>query len=142
MEELKLQAEALAEERRKAREQAAEWTREIRLLDSDDDKEKKPRRKRAKAEIGSGDEGLPPVGDSEPKKKRRGKLRKKDDAGGADAALFSGDEEPDKPARKVSILDSTVKSFHLIGLLQRSAKKRQVRDDEDDEEIGAPRRKQ
>ena len=51
MEELKLQAEALAEERRKAREQAAEWTREIRLLDSDDDKEKKPRRKRAKAEI-------------------------------------------------------------------------------------------
>ena len=57
LEELQREAEKLAEERRIAREQAMEWTREVKM-DSDDEKEKRPKKaKRTKVEHGSGDEG-------------------------------------------------------------------------------------
>ncbi|KAH9948627.1 RNA polymerase II-associated protein [Amylocystis lapponica] len=121
MEELRVQAEKLAEERRLAREQALEWTREVKM-ESDEERERKEKKKssrKVKVE-GSGDEA-----GAEPKKKRRGKLKKTNGAAGeGDDALFSGEEEQDKPARK-------------------RTKKRVVRDDDDDEEAaGAPRKKQ
>lgn len=104
-EELRKQAELLAEERRIAREKALEWTREVKQQESDEEREKQAKKaKRSKRlENVSGDEGV--VG--EPKqKKRRGKLKKSAEEGGEgadgeDAALFSGDDEDQKP-RKVS----------------------------------------
>lgn len=105
MEELRKQAEKLAEERRIAREQALEWTREVKRMESDEEREKQTKKaKRGKrSENISGDEGAA----GEPKqKKRRGKLKKSAEEGGElpeaeDAALFSGDDEEQKP-RKVS----------------------------------------
>ncbi|KAK7056429.1 protein required for normal CLN1 and CLN2 G1 cyclin expression [Paramarasmius palmivorus] len=125
MEQLRIEAEKLAEERKKAREEALEWTREVKMGDSDDEreKEKKPRRsKKAKSETTSA-----AVSDEEeeaPKKKRRGKLKK---AGGemADmeepAAVFTDEEDGEK-------------------LTKKRPKKRVVRDD-DEEESSAPQRK-
>lgn len=100
-ERLRVQNELLAEERRKAREQAQEWTREVKRLESDEEREKAAKKaKRVKRDNLSGDEGANAGG--EPKgKKRRGKLSKKNTAdSGDDEALFSGDEEEQKP-RKV-----------------------------------------
>ena len=100
MEELKRQAEQLAEERRRAREQALEWTRDIKM-ESDEERERKAAKKasrRVKTEVGSGDEGLA----AEPRKKRRtGKLKRPAGEEGEDGALFSGDEDGEKPAKKV-----------------------------------------
>ena len=96
VEELKQAAEKLAEERRLAREQAMEWTREVKM-ESDEERERKPKKPRKpKTEGGSGDEG-------EPKKKRRGKLRKNgaDLVDGEDQGMISEDEEVEKP-KKVS----------------------------------------
>ncbi|KAK1229557.1 protein required for normal CLN1 and CLN2 G1 cyclin expression [Marasmius sp. AFHP31] len=122
MEVLRQEAEKLAEQRRHDREQALEWTREVKM-DSDDEKEKKPkktRRPKPESAAVSGDESEPP------KKKRRGKLRK---AGGElpkeeeeeEEAIFSDDEDAEKPTKK-------------------RPKKRVVRDD-DEEEASAPSRK-
>lgn len=101
-EELKRQADELAEERRKAREQALEWTRDIKL-ESDEERERKAAKKanrRVKTEGGSGDEGLA----AEPRKKRRtGKLKRPVGEEGEDGALFSGDEDGEKPAKKVCL---------------------------------------
>ncbi|KAI0759855.1 RNA polymerase II-associated protein [Trametes elegans] len=127
-EELRKQAEKLAEERRIAREQALEWTREVKRMESDEEREKQAKKTRRgkRSENVSGDEGA----GGEPKKKRRGKLKKSAEEGGEgadgeDAALFSGEDEEQKP-RKV---------------MQRP-KKRAVRDDDDDEEASAaPQRK-
>ncbi|KAJ6498745.1 RNA polymerase II-associated protein [Mycena sanguinolenta] len=121
-EELRRDAEKLAEERRVAREQALEWTREVRM-DSDDEKEKKPKKARKqKADgPGSGDE-------AEPKKKRRGKLRRagadQEDGAEEPAAVFSDDEEVERPKKRIT--------------------KKRIRDDEDEEPVGAgaPRKKQ
>ncbi|KAF8160649.1 RNA polymerase II-associated protein [Crassisporium funariophilum] len=119
MEELRVEAEKLAVDRRIAREQAMEWTREVRM-ESDEERERKSKKvKKPKAEVVSGDEG-------EPKKKRRGKLKKEKVASeqeDEDQAVFSEEEEIEKPAKK------------------RVAKKRVVRDD-DDEEAAGPRKKQ
>lgn len=100
-EELRKQAEKLAEERRIAREKAQEWTREVKRLESDEEREKAAKKaKRGKrSEHVSGDEGV----EGEPKqKKRRGKLKKSSDSGAENdgEALFSGDDEEQKP-RKV-----------------------------------------
>ncbi|KAG7093919.1 hypothetical protein E1B28_007555 [Marasmius oreades] len=120
LEALRQEAEKLAEERRHAREQALEWTREVRM-DSDDEKEKKPkksRRPKVDSTTVSGDEG------EGPKKKRRGKLKKAggDQGDGEEAAIFSDDEDTDKPTKR------------------RTTKKRTIRD-EDEEEASAPSRK-
>lgn len=93
-------AEALAAERRKARETALEWTKDIKV-DSDEEKEKKPKKqRRVKTEAGSGNEG-----ESEPpKKKRRGKLKRLDgDSGSEREGLFTDEEggADSKPAKKV-----------------------------------------
>jgi len=93
-------AEALAAERRKARETALEWTKDIKV-DSDEEKEKKPKKqRRVKAEVGSGNEG-----ESEPpKKKRRGKLKRVGgDSGSEREGLFTDEEggADSKPAKKV-----------------------------------------
>ncbi|KAM6502121.1 RNA polymerase II-associated protein [Amanita muscaria] len=114
MEELKKAGEKLAEERRLAREQAMEWTREVRMDSDEEKKSKKPRRPKAE---GSGDEG-------EPKKRRKGKLKKNgtEMADGEDQAMFSEEEEVEKPKK-------------------RGGKKRVVRD-EDEEENANPRKKQ
>ncbi len=100
LEELRKQAEKLAEERRIAREQALEWTREVKRIESDEEREKAAKKaKRGKrSENVSGDEGA----GGEPKaKKRRGKLKKSAESGGEneDDALFSGDEEEQKPKK-------------------------------------------
>ncbi|KAH6914432.1 pol II transcription elongation factor [Coprinopsis sp. MPI-PUGE-AT-0042] len=125
MEELRAEAERLAEERRIAREQAMEWTREVGRMDSDEEKEKRPKKaKKPKADVGSGDEGE----QRKEKKPKRGKL-KRDKASGDqqdDAGVFTDEEEmADKPAKK------------------RAVKKRVVRDDDDEEEnaSGPPRKK-
>lgn len=101
VEEARIEAEKLAEERRLAREQALEWTREVRM-DSDDEleREKKPKKsKKTKTDGTSGDEG-------EPKKKKRGKLKKTvTDPGEEDQAMFSeAEEDTEKPAKKVRLL--------------------------------------
>ena len=95
-------AEALSAERRKARETALEWTKDIKV-DSDEEKEKKPKKqRRVKMEAGSGNEG-----ESEPpKKKRRGKLKRLGgDSGSEREGLFTDEEEggggDSKPAKKV-----------------------------------------
>ncbi|KDQ55690.1 hypothetical protein JAAARDRAFT_37100 [Jaapia argillacea MUCL 33604] len=128
MAELRRQAEELAEERRKAREQALQWSREVKM-ESDEEREKQEQRRSRKAARkpkgeGSGDEGGPAP---EPKKKKR--VRKKDREGEAgevdgDDALFS-EEEGEKAVKK-------------------RPKKRAVRDDDDEEVDGAgqaPRKK-
>ncbi|CDO69163.1 hypothetical protein BN946_scf185042.g65 [Trametes cinnabarina] len=127
-EELRKQAEKLAEERRKAREQALEWTREVKQLESDEEREKQAKKIRRtkrpeRSENVSGDEGA--SGEPRPKK-RRGKLRKSAEEGGGgdgeDGALFSGEDEEQKPRKRT--------------------KKRAVRDDDDEEEqTAAPSRK-
>lgn len=104
IEDARVQAEKLAEERRLARAKALEWTQEVKN-ESDEEKERKAKKatnRKPKTETnGSGDEGVEPV-----KKKRRGKLRKNVDTED-DGALFSGDEDGekdrDKPSRKVSV---------------------------------------
>ncbi len=96
LQELAKKAAELAEVRKKAREEALEWSQ--RHAESDEEKEKEKKKKprgRARTEAtGSADEG-------EPRKKRRGgKLKKEVDAGEEEAALFSGEEEDSKPAAK------------------------------------------
>lgn len=96
------EAETLAAERRKARETALEWTKDIKV-ESDEEKERKPKKqRRVKMEAGSGNEG-----ESEPpKKKRRGKLKRLGgDSGSEREGLFTDDEEgggtDSKPTKKV-----------------------------------------
>ena len=93
------EADALAAERRKARETALEWTKGG--VDSDEEKEKKPKKqRRVKAEVGSGNEGDP----EPPKKKRRGKIKRLGgDSGSEREGLFTDDEggADSKPAKKV-----------------------------------------
>ncbi|KIK69347.1 hypothetical protein GYMLUDRAFT_214453 [Collybiopsis luxurians FD-317 M1] len=102
MEALRREAEKLAQERRLAREQALEWTREARMNESDEEKEKRPKKsKKVKgdAPAGSGDEG------EAPKKKRRGKIRKANGEAAEDgeepAAVFSDEDEAERPTKKV-----------------------------------------
>lgn len=96
MKALQAEAEKLAEERRVAREQAMEWTREVRM-ESDEERERKAKKvRKPKADVGSGD-------DVEPKKKRRGKLKKAvSDHGEEEQAVFSEEEDTEKPTKKVS----------------------------------------
>ncbi|KAJ6538839.1 hypothetical protein DFH09DRAFT_1397490 [Mycena vulgaris] len=116
MEELRKEAEQLAEQRKLTREQALEWTREVRM-ESDEEKERKPKKARKQKTDGSGDE-------AEPKKKRRGKLKRGGDQeeGAEEPAIFSDDEDVERPKKRVT-------------------KKRVIRDD-DDEEVVGPRKKQ
>ncbi|EKM80576.1 hypothetical protein AGABI1DRAFT_126637 [Agaricus bisporus var. burnettii JB137-S8] len=116
-EKLRIEAEELTESRRAAREQAMEWTREVRM-DSDEEKEKRPKKARKpRSEVPSGDEG-------EPRKKRRGKLkRSSDDQGDEDGAVFTDEDDAERPTKK------------------RATKKRVIRDDDDDESAN-PRKKQ
>ena len=94
MEELRTEAEKLAEERRIARERAMEWTREVQM-ESDEERERKSKKtKKPKGEVVSGDE-------AEPKKKRRGKLKKATSEQGDEE--HSEEEEAEKPAKKVFI---------------------------------------
>lgn len=96
------EAEALAAERRKARETALEWTKDIKV-DSEEEKEKKPKKqRRVKTEAGSGNEGEA----ESPKKRRRSKLKRMGvDSGSEREGLFTDDEEgggtDSKPAKKV-----------------------------------------
>jgi RNA polymerase-associated protein CTR9 len=123
VEGLRVQAEKLAEERRIAREQALEWTREVQM-ESDEERERKSKRapKKVKTEAESGDEGLATA--AEPKKKRKGKLKKANDQGDDNEQLFSDEDMDSKPAKK------------------RGGKKRVVRDEDDQEAAGGPRKKQ
>ncbi|OJA11248.1 hypothetical protein AZE42_09541 [Rhizopogon vesiculosus] len=121
VEELRRQAGKLAEERRKAREQALEWTRDAQM-ESDEERERKSKRaaKKVKVEGESGDEG------AEAKKKKRGggKLKKAIDQDGDNEQLFSDEDVDSKPAKK------------------RVPKKRVIRDDDDQDNVGGPRKKQ
>ncbi|KAF6763213.1 RNA polymerase II-associated protein [Ephemerocybe angulata] len=121
-EEERLEAEKLAEERRIAREQALEWTREAKM-DSDEERERRPKKARKPKEVVSGDEGEP---ERETKKKRRGKLRRaSSDQGDEEPPMFSEDEEAvEKPTKK------------------RTAKKRVVRDDDEEGDGNGPRKRQ
>lgn len=118
------EAEVLAVERRKARETALEWTKDIKV-DSDEEKEKKPKKqRRVKTEAGSGNEG-----ESEPpKKKRRGKLKRLGggDSGSEREGLFTDEEEgvDSKPAKKVCyriLLSRTVLTICFPSGLRKNA---------------------
>ena len=132
MEELRTEAEKLAEDRRIARERAMEWTREVQM-ESDEERERKLKKaKKPKGEVMSGDE-------AEPKKKRRGKLKKATSDQGDEE--HSEEEEAEKPAKKVlNHLIGFLPDLGILTPLQRPAKKRVVRDD--DEEDAGPRKKQ
>lgn len=109
MELLRLQAEKLAVARRESRLQAQEWTRDIKM-ESDDEKERKPKKPRkVKTEGVSGDEGE----QQPPKKKRRGKLKKNAESGDdKDGALFTDEEGIDeKPAKKVIRISPLRRAF-------------------------------
>jgi RNA polymerase-associated protein CTR9 len=102
--ELRQEAEKLAEERRIAREQVMEWTKDAKM-ESDDERERKPKKARKQKHDGSGDE-------AEPKKKRRGKLKKTaEQEDGEDQAVFSDEDDNEKPAKKVWL-----RNFHLLVL--------------------------
>lgn len=135
-EQARVEAEKLAEDRRLAREQALEWTREVRM-DSDDDqeREKRPKRpKKAKADVASGDE--------DSKKKKRGKIKKSgNEQGEEDQVMFSEEDDAEKPTKKVRNPKSHFMAFVLYSF-QRLSKKRVVRDDDDDEAVSHPRKKQ
>ena len=135
VEELRIEAEKLAEERRLAREQAMEWTREVRM-ESDEERERKAKKvKKPKADVVSGDE-------AEPKKKRRGKIKKvASEQGDEDQAMFSEEEEVEKPAKKVMLIYTSQVLSPTYLFPQRPTKKRVVRDD-DEEEAAGPRKKQ
>jgi RNA polymerase-associated protein CTR9 len=135
-------AEVLAAERRKARETALEWTKDIKV-DSDEEKEKKPKKqRRVKPEPGSGNEG-----ESEPpKKKRRSKLKKMGgDSGSEREGLFTDEEEggatDSKPAKKVRLSLGFERTTTKRLFSQRTSKKRVIRDDDDGEQASAPARK-
>ena len=81
MEDLRKQAEVLVEERRLARVQTLEWSREAQM-ESDEERERKSKKMLGKGREWQGDEA------GEQKKKKRGKLRK-EGGGGVDQALFS-----------------------------------------------------
>lgn len=87
-----------------AREQALEWTREVRM-ESDEERERKvTKKKKPKADIISGDEAEPKA-----PKKRRGKLKKAaSDQGDVEQTMFSEDEDIEKPAKKVCPLSLIV----------------------------------
>lgn len=101
MEELQIQAKKLAEERRIAREQALEWTREVQM-ESDEERERKAKRasKKVKTEVESGDEAAL-VGEN--KKRRKGKLKRANDQGEDNEQLFSDEDLDNKPAKKVCV---------------------------------------
>lgn len=106
MEELRKEAEKLAEERRLAREKAMQWTQEVKG-ESDEERERRSKKTRKpKLDAGSGDE-------AESKKKRRGKLKKATDGDGEDQAMFTEDEEVERPAKKVCL-----NSFRALNLIQ------------------------
>ncbi|KAJ7582968.1 RNA polymerase II-associated protein [Mycena floridula] len=123
MEELRKDAERLAEERR------------VRI-DSDDEKERKtrkPRKNKAEAGGGSGDE-------AEPKKKRRGKLKKSGDAEGngegEEAATFTDDDDGERPTKKVCALSKA--QYHIAERKERNwprreCKSKEMLSDTDDE---------
>lgn len=105
--EIQVKAVKLAEDRKKAREEAISWTQEMKGF-SDEEKEKRPRKgtKKQRVEdiIVSGDEG--PAPSAEGKKRRKGKLKREKEVNGGDVegsdaeeeALFSADEE-DRPKK-------------------------------------------
>jgi len=117
-----MEAEALAAERARARQEAQQWSADLVKNESDEERETRKARKasgrKAKSEATSGDEGTSTPagggGGAEPKKKRR-KLKKGGGGGavsagastqvsdaedGAGDALFSEGEE-EKPVKKV-----------------------------------------
>ncbi|KAG6905031.1 hypothetical protein DXG01_005520 [Tephrocybe rancida] len=104
METLQKEAEKLAEEWKLAREQAMQWTQEVKA-NSDKEREWKPKKTcKPKQDMGSGDE-------AEPKKKRHGKLKKPtSDGHGEVQAVFSKEEETEKPTKKRCIMKAVVKN--------------------------------
>ncbi|KIY52457.1 RNA polymerase II-associated protein [Fistulina hepatica ATCC 64428] len=136
-EESRIAAQQLAEERRKAREQAQEWSREAGLNESDDEQERtrKPKKRKQKAvETNSSDDETPMS------KRRRSDKKESEETSVDEEAIFSETEEGAEKSRKASIMSPrNVMAVLLISYVQRS-KKRAVRDD-DDEETVAPSRK-
>lgn len=108
MDALRKEAEDLAEQRRKAREEAKEWSKNVQM-ESDDERERKAKKaanRKVKSEVASADEGA--NGEGAPKKKRVRKVKKekgatsgKEGSDAEDGALFSGGEEAEKPVKKV-----------------------------------------
>lgn len=84
-----------------------EWTKDAKL-ESDDERERRPKKPRKLKHDGSGDE-------AEPKKKRRGKLKKAaEQEDGEDQVVFSEDDDTEKPAKKVS---SQALDLYLLDLI-------------------------
>lgn len=126
LEQLRIEAEKLADERRKAREEAMAWTAAIKMNESDDEKEKKSRKgKKIKpavdSAVASGDDAAG-AGAPEGERKRRRKRVKKYGSPGAQPAEEERDE--DSPAGEDGD-DSRPR---------KRVKKRIVRDEEGEEE--------
>jgi RNA polymerase-associated protein CTR9 len=136
-EQARVDAEKLAEERRLAREQALEWTREVRM-DSDDEqeREKRPNDRRRQRQMS------PAATKVNPRKRREGKIKKSgNEQGEEDQAMFSEEDDAEKPTKKVR---NPSRDLYLVFLsfFQRQSKKRVVRDDDDEEAVAHPRKKQ
>lgn len=100
----------LAEERRKAKQEALEWSQAFKV-DSDEEKERKPKKTRKpKSEPVSGDEGEP--------KKRRRKIKKHEET---EDIMLSEEEEDQKPAKKVYFTNQLSHPFWLLILNSTSA---------------------
>ncbi|EMD33781.1 hypothetical protein CERSUDRAFT_117863 [Gelatoporia subvermispora B] len=131
-EELRVQAEKLAEERRRAREEALAWTRDMRV-ESDEERERRTRkassRKSRGGAEGSADEQ---DGEREPRRKRRGKLKRGEEREGEEEALFSNDEEDAGAGGGAGVGKPTKKR----------AKKRAVADEDEGEPSAPPRKRQ
>ncbi|TFK54552.1 RNA polymerase II-associated protein [Heliocybe sulcata] len=128
MERLRIQAEELAEERRKAREQALEWSRQVKDLSDEEDMERPRKQRKTKKQKGgdiSGDEAAAGSA-NEGKRKRRARVKRDNNgvapelpAADEEEALFSEDEG-EKTAKR------------------RGTKKRVVRDDDEEDPDGGP----
>ncbi|KAF7305788.1 RNA polymerase II-associated protein [Mycena chlorophos] len=113
--------EKLAEERKVAREQALEWATSMHM-DSDDEKERRPRKARRPKAEGSGDEG---AGAAEPKKKRRG--NDEEDV-----------ERPKKRVKKKQVVeddDEPVPTTTSTSSRKKQFKSKEVISDTDDEDM-------
>ncbi|GJJ16208.1 hypothetical protein Clacol_010504 [Clathrus columnatus] len=130
MEQLRIEAEKLADERRKAREEALAWTAAAKMNDTDEEKEKKPKKgakkEKEKEKSKAMDSAPVPSGDDAPEGERKRRRRRLKKYGSPGAGV---EEERDE--------DSAPNEDGEESRPRKRVKKRVVRDEgESDEEGG------
>jgi hypothetical protein len=104
LEEIRIKNAALAEERRRLQEAAKEWMEAHKAHDSDEDRTKKKRGPRKKAEAADGAVGSGEEGEEKPKKRpaKRKSQAKSKAANGAEGEAVDPDEDEEMPVAKKS----------------------------------------